>query len=180
MNSVAASSRHSACVLVGLLAAAGLAACSERTAVPAVGTARASFAAVSEARVNAAAAEPDQWFTSGRDAGGTFHSPLDAINKTSVGRLGFAWHYSVGTNRGLEATPVVVDGVMYTSGNWGRVYAVDAATGHEIWTYDPGVPGQYGRAACCDVVNRGVAVRDGRVYVASLDGYLHAIDARTG
>jgi quinohemoprotein ethanol dehydrogenase len=180
MTTVAAFSRHSARILIGVLMAAGVAACGDRVAAPTAGAVHASFAQVSEARVSAAAAEPDQWFTAGRDAGGTFYSPLDAVNKASVGRLGFAWHYAVGTNRGLEATPVVVDGVMYTSGNWGRVYAVDAATGHEIWTYDPGVPGQYGRAACCDVVNRGVAVRDGSIYVASLDGYLHAIDARTG
>ena len=124
--------------------------------------------------------EPDEWFTSGRDAQGSYYSPLESINETNVGRLGFAWEYKLGSNRGLEATPLVVDGVMYTSGNWGRVYALEAATGRELWTYDPQVPGQWGRYACCDVVNRGVAVWDGRVYVASLDGYLHAIDSKTG
>jgi quinohemoprotein ethanol dehydrogenase len=127
-----------------------------------------------------AAQEPDQWFAPGRDLAGSYYSPLEAINTNTVERLGFAWDFTLGTRRGLEATPVVVDGVMYTSGNWGRVYALDAASGQELWTYDPGVPGQYGRYACCDVVNRGVAVRDGRVYVGSLDGYLDAIDARTG
>jgi quinohemoprotein ethanol dehydrogenase len=64
--------------------------------------------------------------------------------------------------------------------NWGRVYAVDATNGREMWTYDPGVDGQYGRYACCDVVNRGLAVWQGRIYVASVDGYLHSVDARTG
>lgn len=127
-----------------------------------------------------AAQEPDQWFAPGRDLAGTYYSPLDAINADTVQRLGFAWDYTLGTRRGLEATPLVIDGVMYTSGNWGRVYALDAASGQQLWTYDPGVPGQYGRYACCDVVNRGVAVRDGRVYVGSLDGYLDAIDARSG
>jgi quinohemoprotein ethanol dehydrogenase len=138
------------------------------------------FGAVDEARLLAADHEPDQWFTPGRDGGGTYYSPLDAVSDKTIGRLGFAWDYRLGTTRGLEATPVAVDGVLYTSGNWGRVYALDAASGRELWTYDPGVEGQWGRYACCDVVNRGVAVRDGRVYVASLDGYLHAIDAKTG
>ena len=131
-------------------------------------------------RLARGAGEPDQWLTPARDLQGTYYSPLDSINDQNVTRLGFAWEYRLGTKRGLEGTPVVVDGVMYSSGNWGRVYAVDATNGREIWTYDPGVEGQWGRYACCDVVNRGVAVWKGRVYVASSDGYLHAIDAATG
>ena len=163
-----------------LFASIGLAACDKRAAPAGETSKPARFAAVSETRVLSAAQEPDQWFTPGRDAEGSYYSPLDTINAATVGRLGFAWAYDLDTHRGLEATPIVVDGVMYTSGNWGRVYAVDATSGRELWTYDPQVPGQWGRYACCDVVNRGVAVRDGRVYVASLDGYLHALDARTG
>jgi quinohemoprotein ethanol dehydrogenase len=120
------------------------------------------------------------WYTVGRDTGQTYYSPLDAINEQNVGRLGFAWQYPLGLRRGVEATPVVVDGVMYTSGPWGYVYALDAVTGKLLWKYDPEVSGGYGRYSCCDVVNRGVAVWNGRVYVASLDGYLHALDARTG
>ncbi len=175
-----ASCRRSAGFLAGILATAGLSACGGPAPRPPAPSGPTHFGEVTEARVLGAAAEPDQWFAPGRDAAGSFYSPLDAINATTVAGLGFAWDYRTGTTRGLEATPVVVDGVMYTSGNWGRVYALDAATGRELWTYDPGVPGQYGRYACCDVVNRGVAVRGGRVYVASLDGYLHAIDAHTG
>ena len=135
---------------------------------------------VGESGLSDAAQKPDQWLTPGRDIGGTYYSPLADISDQNIARIGFAWDYHTGTRRGLEATPVVVDGVMYTSGNWGRVYALDAATGRELWTYDPEVAGQTGRSACCDAVNRGVAVWKGRVYVASLDGYLHAIDARTG
>lgn len=136
--------------------------------------------AVDAARLAQAAHEPDQWFTPGRDAAGTYYSPLSDINEQNVSRLGFAWDYATGTKRGLEATPVVIDGVMYAAGNWGRVYALDAATGKELWTYDPQVEGKDGRYACCDVVNRGLVVWQGRIYVASVDGYLHAIDARTG
>ena len=120
------------------------------------------------------------WTMGGRDQSGAYYSPLTAIDAGNVGRLGYAWSYDMGTTRGQEATPLVVDGVMYTSGIWGHVYALDAKTGALKWHYDPQVPGQNGRYACCDIVNRGVAYRDGVVFVASEDGRLHAIDAATG
>ncbi len=113
-------------------------------------------------------------------ASGDYYSHLAAINARNVARVGFAWQYRLPTTRGLEATPVVVNGVLYTSGDWGTVYALNAASGREIWKYEPHVDGQWGRYACCDVVNRGVAVADGVVYAASLDGYLHALDAASG
>jgi quinohemoprotein ethanol dehydrogenase len=137
-------------------------------------------AAVDSGRLARSAREGDQWFTNGRDAGGTYYSPLQDINRQTVAQLGFAWDYKLGTNRGLEATPIVVDGVMYAVGNWGRVYSLDAVTGRELWTYDPQVDGQWGRYACCDAVNRGLAIWNGKVYVGALDGFLHAIDAATG
>jgi quinohemoprotein ethanol dehydrogenase len=136
---------------------------------------------VDAARLAAADAEPQNWFTLGRDQDGTYYSPLKSIDASNVDRLGFAWAYDLGTPmRGQEATPIVIDGVMYTSGTWGYVYAVDAATGRELWRYDPKVKYQWGRNPCCDLVNRGVAVWQGVVYVASVDGHLHAIDAKTG
>lgn len=111
--------------------------------------------------------------------------PASQIEASNVAKLGVAWEFKDfvvrgRTNRGIEATPVVVDGVMYTSGPWSVVYALDAKTGKLLWQYDPGVDGQYARRTCCDVVNRGVAVDDGIVYVATLDGYLAAVDAKTG
>jgi quinohemoprotein ethanol dehydrogenase len=127
-----------------------------------------------------AAPEPAQWVAPGRDAAGTYYSPLAGINANNVGTLGFAWDYRLGTNRGQESTPLVIDGVMYATSNLGRLYALDAATGKELWKYDPHVEGAWARYACCDAVNRGVAAFDGRLYVAALDGWLHAIDARTG
>ncbi len=135
---------------------------------------------VDAARLANTDAEPDQWLANGRDAGGTYFSPLSSINTGNVSRLGLAWEHKLGTRRGLEATPLMVDGVLYTSGTFGRVYALDAASGAERWTYDPEVDGQYGRYACCDAINRGVSVWHGRVYAGSTDGYLHAIDAATG
>ncbi len=135
---------------------------------------------IDEQRLARHDAEPEQWFTGGRDHNQSYFSPLRLVNEESVGDLGYAWHYELNTTRGLEATPIVVDGVMYTSGPWGMVYSLDAATGAERWVYDPEVDGQVARYACCDVVNRGVAVWEGKVYVGALDGRLIALDAETG
>jgi quinohemoprotein ethanol dehydrogenase len=135
---------------------------------------------VDAARLAAADNEPENWFTGGRDQSGSYFSPLKIIDAHSVERLGFAWQYDLGTRRGQEATPIVVDGIMYSSGSWGYVYALDAATGRELWRYDPQADYQAARNPCCDLVNRGVAVWRGRVYVAAVDGRLHALDARSG
>jgi quinohemoprotein ethanol dehydrogenase len=135
---------------------------------------------VDAARLARAARDGDQWLTAGRDGGETYYSPLADIDSENAAHLGFAWQYELGMRKGLEATPIVVDGVMYTSGPWGYVYALDAMTGKLLWKFDPHVPGGYGKYACCDVVNRGVAVWKGRVYVAALNGDLDAIDASTG
>jgi quinohemoprotein ethanol dehydrogenase len=137
--------------------------------------------AVDAARLQAADSEPQNWFTGGRDKDGTYYSPLTTINAANVKNLGFAWAYDLGTpQRGQEATPLVIDGVMYTSGTWGYVYAVDAATGRERWRYDPKAGYFAARNPCCDLVNRGVAVWQGKVYMASVDGRLHALNAATG
>ena len=137
--------------------------------------------AVDEARLKAADSEPQNWYTGGRDQQGSYYSPLTTINATNVDKLGFAWAYDLGSpHRAQEATPLVVDGVMYTSGTWGYVYALDAATGRELWRYDPHSDFFAARNPCCDLVNRGVAVWKGKVYVAAGDGRLHAVDAATG
>ena len=136
---------------------------------------------VDAARLQAADAEPQNWFTGGRDKDGTYFSPLKTVNADNVKQLGFAWSYDLGQpQRGQEATPLVIDGVMYTSGTWGYVYAVDAATGKELWRYDPKADSFMARNPCCDLVNRGVAVWKGKVFVASVDGRLHALDAASG
>ena len=135
---------------------------------------------VDDARLSAADREPQNWFTGGRDQGGSYYSPLKNIDAGNLERLGFAWQYDLGTDRGQEATPIVVDGVMYTSGTWGYVYALDAATGRELWRFVPQMDYIYARNPCCDLVNRGVAVWKGKVYVASVDGHLHALNAATG
>jgi quinohemoprotein ethanol dehydrogenase len=126
-----------------------------------------------------------QWLSLGRDWQGDRFSPLTTINADTASKLGFAWEYGFRSRRGRvehgqEATPLVVDGVIYASGPWGSAIAVDARTGKERWRYDPHVDGSYNRKACCDVVSRGLQVWKDKVYVATLDGQLVALDARNG
>jgi quinohemoprotein ethanol dehydrogenase len=137
------------------------------------------FAAVDTARISAASAA-DEWLTYGGTYDEQRHSKLDKINKENVSQLGVAWTYDLATNRGVESTPIVVDGVMYVTSAWSVVYALDAKTGAEKWVYDPAVDRAVGVKACCDVVNRGVAVYDGKVYVGVIDGRLEALNAETG
>ncbi len=131
-------------------------------------------------RIGKADAEPGNWLAHGRDYGEQRFSPLDQIDADNVASLGLAWYWDTGTTRGLEATPIVVDGVMFTTGSWSVVFANDARTGELIWQYDPQVKREWGKYACCDVVNRGVAVWKGRVYAGTIDGRLIALDAGTG
>jgi PQQ-dependent dehydrogenase (methanol/ethanol family) len=107
-------------------------------------------------------------------------SPLEQINEGNVSRLGLVWSRELNTTRGVEATPLVVSGVIYTTGPWSVVYAMDAKTGAPTWTFDPKVDRGRVRMVCCDVVNRGVAWYGGKVYVGTLDGRLIALDAATG
>ena len=135
--------------------------------------------------VTLAADEGDDWTQNGRTTMADYYSPLTSIDTRNVHSLGLAWEFDDfvvrgGIHRGTEATPLVVDGIMYFTGPWSVVYAIDATTGHSLWTYDPQVPGEIGRRACCDAVNRGVAIDGGAVYVGTLDGYLAAVDAKTG
>jgi glucose dehydrogenase len=124
------------------------------------------FAAVDEQRLANADREPQNWYNVHRASGSDHYSPLGDINQGNVSSLGFAWQYKTNTTRGLQASPIVIDGVMYSSGTWGRVYAVDAKSGAEIWTYDPKVKGEWGRRGCCDIVNDRVS--GGGVRVMSL------------
>jgi PQQ-dependent dehydrogenase (methanol/ethanol family) len=135
---------------------------------------------VDGARIAAADSEPGNWLSHGRTYDEQRFSPLDQINDANVADLGLAWHYDFNTNRGLEATPIVVDGVMFATGSWSRVYALDARSGELLWEYDPHVPPEWAVHACCDVVNRGVALWQGAVFVGTLDGRLISLDAATG
>jgi quinohemoprotein ethanol dehydrogenase len=147
-------------------------------AVPAAS--RSAVAAVDASRIASADREPGQWLTTGRDGGGSYYSPLTKINHDTVKSLGFAWEYRLGTRRGLEATPIVADGVMYAVSNWSIVYALDAATGKQLWRYDPGSDPQRARYEQNDVVSRGIVLWKQKVYVLAPDCQLIALDAATG
>lgn len=135
---------------------------------------------VNESRIINADREPENWMTYGGTYGEQHFSPLNQINDQNVSQLGLAWFYDLDTNRGQEATPIVVDGEMYFTSAWSRVFASDAATGKLLWSYDPKVPGNWAVNACCDVVNRGVAAWEGKIFAGTLDGRLVALDAKTG
>ena len=120
------------------------------------------------------------WPAHGRNYAEEGYSPLAQIHTGNIQALGLAWEFPTGTRNGLEATPVVVNGIMFTTLPWSIVLALDAKTGKLLWQFDPKVPRAWGKRACCDVVNRGVAVWKDKVYVGTLDGRLVAIDSASG
>ncbi len=131
-------------------------------------------------RLEQAASEPQNWLTHGGTYDEQRFSPLTQINADNVSDLGLGWYFDLDTQRGQEATPIVVDGKMYVSTAWSKVKALNAVTGELLWEYDPQVDRAWAVNACCDVVNRGVAFWDGQVFIGTLDGYLVALDAQTG
>lgn len=108
------------------------------------------------------------------------YSPLKDINTENAKDLGIAWFADLPDARGQEATPVVVDGKLFVSTAWSKVFAYDAKTGKPLWSFDPQVDKSRGVKACCDVVNRGVAFWKGRIFVGTIDGRLISLDASTG
>ncbi|MBV1910716.1 MAG: PQQ-dependent dehydrogenase, methanol/ethanol family [Kangiellaceae bacterium] len=129
--------------------------------------------------------DASDWPLNGLTYGEQRHSPLTQINKDNVKDIGLAWRFDDfvvrgRVHRGNQGTPLVIDGVMYFTGPWSVVYASDAKTGALLWQYDPQVEGAWARKACCDVNNKGVAVWQGKVYVGTVDGYLDAVDIKTG
>lgn len=135
---------------------------------------------VNHERLLAAPIEGDNWLTHGRTYAEDRFSPLDDINENTVHKLSLEWYYDLDTSRGQEATPIVKGDRLYTTSAWSKVQAFNAITGDLLWQYDPKVPGQTAVKACCDVVNRGVALWKGRLYAGTLDGRLIALDAETG
>ena len=131
-------------------------------------------------RISEAESEPQNWLSHGRTYKEQRFSPLDQINSENIDELGLHWFFDLDTQRGQEATPIVVDGKIYVSTAWSMVKALDAKTGELLWEYDPKVDRAWGVNACCDVVNRGVAFWDGQIFIGTLDGYLVALDAQTG
>jgi len=165
--------RHSLALVVSLCA---LSACTKNPSTPTLP----KLVEVDATRLINADQDTNNWLTVGRTYSEQRYSPLSKINTDTVKQLSLAWSLDLDTARGQEATPLVVDGVMYTSSAWSKVQAIDPATGKLLWQYDPKVPQERGVMVCCDVVNRGVAFWKGRVYVGTIDGHLIALDAKTG
>ena len=158
-----------------------LAACTRQQPPPVPVTEVASAAAaVDAARLLAADDDTANWLSYGRTYSEQRYSPLKQVNTASVAGLGLAWSYDFNTQRGIEATSLVIDGVMYTTSSWSIVHALDARSGEHLWTYDPEVDREKIKHGCCDAVNRGVAAWKGQVFVGVFDGRLVALDAATG
>src|SRR5689334_3466959 len=141
---------------------------------------KAVTSAVDGASIRANTAMSNDWPTIGLDYAETRFSKLHDITADNVKKLGLVWSYPLESSRGVEATPLVVDGIMYVTASWSVVHAIDARTGKALWTYDPKVDRSKGFKGCCDVVNRGVAIYQGKVYVGAYDGRLIALDAASG
>jgi quinohemoprotein ethanol dehydrogenase len=137
-------------------------------------------ASVDAARMKDAERDAGNWLSYGRTYSEQRFSPLTKINADNAKQLGLAWSADLDTDRGQEGTPLVIDGVLYTSTAWSLLKAYDAATGKLLWSYDPQVPKELGVKGCCDVVSRGIAAWKGRIYLATFDARLIAVDARTG
>jgi glucose dehydrogenase len=138
----------------------------------------ATMAEVDAARLTKADQDAANWLSYGRTYSEQRFSPLARITADNAKKLGLAWYADFDSNRGQEATPLIIDGAMYVSTAWSIVRAFDAKTGRPLWSYDPGVPRELGVRGCCDVVNRGVAAWKGKIYLGTFDGRLVALDAR--
>ena len=120
------------------------------------------------------------WEIHGLNHAETRHSQLANINRQNINKLGLAWYFETGSKRGLEATPLVIDGVIYFSGTWSKVFANNAKTGEPLWEFDPKVPRFKGANACCDVVNRGVAAWGDSIIFGTIDGRLISLNRSDG
>jgi PQQ-dependent dehydrogenase (methanol/ethanol family) len=122
-----------------------------------------------------------QWVMPAKNYASTRYSGLSQINASNVGQLKTAWSFSVGSNHGQEAAPIVIDGIMYVVGAYpNEVFALDATTGDLKWKYSPAVDPSSQGVACCDVVNRGEAYDNGKIFFNTLDNHTIALDAKTG
>ncbi|MEQ1883060.1 MAG: PQQ-binding-like beta-propeller repeat protein, partial [Burkholderiales bacterium] len=151
-------------ILLALLLAASV------CAVAAPGT-------IDDGRLQAAGDDPNNWLTHGRDYANQRFSPLAQINKGTVKQLAPAWNYKSGVNSTFQATPIVVDGTMYVSLPFNHVIALDARNGKQLWRYEHK---RRTEKMCCGPANRGVAVAYGKVFVATVDARLIALDQQSG
>ena len=159
-----------------------LAGCSDPAdnAAPEV-VASSSTASMASASTTSVVDNDSQWSSYGNNYSEQRYSPLDQITPDNIDELELAWFGDLAERGGsYETTPLVVDGRIYVSSPWSKVYAFDAQSGEQLWKYDPKVPGEWAVNLCCGIVNRGVAAWDGMIIWGTLDGRLVAVDAVTG
>src|SRR5690606_22887652 len=146
----------------------------------------AACATATQQTAGSAAADPlavpaaGEWPSDGRDYTAQRYSPLAQIDASNVSQLGLAWYDDLDTYRGVEATPIYADGVLYNTLPFNVTIAYDAKTGERLWTYDPEVPREMARYACCEPVARGLAMWADKIIIATLDGRLIALDKASG
>src|SRR6187549_3797900 len=144
------------------------------------GAAAPTAANVDSRRLGNPDAEPGQWMSYSRSWDEQRFSPLKQINDGNAGQLGLAWYADLNTYRGVQATPLFIDGVLYNVSVWNVVTAYDGRNGKVLWTFDPKVAPEWARLACCGPSARGIAAWNGKLYSGALDGRLIAIDAKDG
>src|SRR5262249_39318590 len=136
---------------------------------------------ITTAQVENAAIDTSSWLSYGRDPFGQRFVRLDEITPQNVARLRPAWVFATGgDNRGLQATPLIYNGVIYLSADQSRVFAIDARTGQKKWAYDPKIGNDVERVYCCGSNNRGVALWGDLVFVGTMDARMVALDRETG
>src|SRR5438128_6902814 len=122
--------------------------------------------------------DPGKWLTNGGDYNGHRNSPLTQISPANVGQLCAHWTFQTGTLGNFQTTPVVVDGVSYAAGFGGNAWAIDARSGRTIWRYRRTLPDDM--HLCCGTPNRGFGVMGDRLFMATADAHLLALDIKTG
>lgn len=120
------------------------------------------------------------WLHYGKDYQGTRFSQLSQINLGNIGKLVPKWNLSFGLNDAQDSQTTVVNGRVYVTSSQNRVFSLDGTSGKMIWKYERSLPGDLGPRLCCEAVNRGVAVYRDKIYMATLDGYVVALNNTTG
>jgi PQQ-dependent dehydrogenase (methanol/ethanol family) len=171
-------SKHIQLLGIALLLPVLMAGCQKKTESPTL--LLENPAAITDERLLAGASDGTAWPTYGGDYSEQRFSPLKAINTGTVKNLGLLWHADYDTNLDQHGSPLYVDGVIYVSTAWNKLYAFDAKTGEQLWQYNAETDGAWLRNVCCGNVNRGIAAYDGEIYMGTLDARLVAVDAKTG
>ena len=123
-------------------------------------------------------ANPSRWLTHSGDYFGHRFSPLTQITPANAGQLAAQWTFQSGVVNKFEATPIVIDGILYVTGALNHAWAIDGRTGRQLWHYQRKLP--EGLKVCCGMVNRGFAVLGDRLFMVTLDAHLVALEMKSG